>query len=56
MWEVVKQHVDSLWSYQSLIDSRAQDLAGAGNVPTPTQVIQAEKAAEAEMKAIFMLA
>jgi hypothetical protein len=37
MWEAVKQHGGSIWSHPSLIQDRAQDLAGAGNVPTADQ-------------------
>ncbi len=56
MWEAVKQHGGSIWSHQSLIRDRAQDIAGAGNVPTQDQIRQAEEAVEHEMKAMFMLA
>ncbi len=56
MWEAVKQHGGSIWSHPSLVQDRAQAIAGAGNVPTAAQTRQAEEAVENEMKAMFMLA
>ena len=56
MWEAVKQHGGSLWSHPSLIQNRAQEIAGRGNIATDAQTREAVTVVENEMKAMFMLA
>lgn len=55
MWEAVKQHGGSLWSHPLLIQDRAQEIAGAVNIPTAAQLQQAEQAVENKMKTMFIL-
>jgi hypothetical protein len=56
LWEAIKQHSGSHWTHPLLIQDRAQQIAGTGNMPNPLQFQQAESAIESEMKTMFMLA